>query len=347
MASLLASPPETFTGTDGATPNTANTVIGLNEGTGGSWQIGSNQGRLRTGTVQYNRTSSRVVVAARQDMELLFDWVIPTPGTLFSSVYMRHSTTSLDGASMYYFSLERDAMTIGRSTAYSGTDIATKTYTGRTAGQVMRTRIAVFGNTMKARTWLASASEDTGTWDLSVTDNTVTAAGYFGWTNSSATTGSKDFFVDNVNAFDTETPTQKRVDLTGSITPGGVLTKTVPKIFAGSITSSGVVDRRRLVARVFAGSITMAGTVARRASKLLDGSVAISGALVKVPKKALAGSITPSATLFRRVAKRLGGTISAFGNLTAINAGRAFGVPGLAVMTIRKAGAVRARIRKG
>ncbi len=228
MASLLASPPETFTGSDNATPNTANTVVGLAEN-GGTWQIGSNRGRLRTGATQYNRTSSRVVVAARQDMELLFDWVIPATGTMFTSVYMRHSTTALDGASAYYFTLETNQMEVGRIQSYSGTTITTKTYSGRVAGTVMRTRIAVFGSSLKARTWVASGTEDTGTWDVVATDTLITAAGYFGWTNSSASAGAKDLFVDNVDAFDTETPTQKAILVGGMITPFGLLIKHVPK----------------------------------------------------------------------------------------------------------------------
>lgn len=348
MASLLAAPPETFTGTNGATPNTANSVIALNENSG-SYQIQGNQGRIRTGATQFNRTSMRLVLAGqpRADAEVLFDWVIPTPGTMFSSAYMRHSTTAIDGVSMYYFTLERDQMTVGRSAAYSGTDITTKTYSGRTAGQIMRTRIAIFGNSVKARTWLASGTEDTGTWDIAFTDNSVSAAGYFGFTNSSASAGAKDFFLDNINAFDTETPSQKAIAVGGTLTPGGSLIKQVPKFFAGSITPAGTALLRRLVVRMFNGSITPAGAFAKRPSKVLAGEVAASGTFSKVPRKVLTGSITPTAALFRRVSKRLGGAITTIGNLTAVNAGRAFGVPGIVVMTIKKAGAVRARIRKG
>lgn len=347
MASLLASPPETFTGTTGATPNTANTVIALNEN-GGSYTIQSNQARIRTGATQFNRTSVRFVLGvARQDAEVLFDWVIPSPGTSFDYLYMRHSNTNIDTQSGYYFSLERDVMVVGRAASYVGTDIVTKTYSGRTAGQVMRTRVAVFGNTMKARTWLASGTEDVSVWDVSITDNAVTAAGYFGFAHSAASAGAKDFFFDNLNVFDTETPSQKKIDVGGTLTPGGVLTKQVPKFFTGSVAPAGTALQRRLIVRVFDGSIAVAGSFAKRGQKILTGQVDASGTFIKVPRKSLTGSITASATLLRRVNKKFAGSIGAIGNLVAVNAGRAFGVPGIVVMTIKKAGAVRARIRKG
>lgn len=347
MASILAAPPETFTGTNGATPNTANTIVALNQGSGGSYTIQSNQGRLTTGTTQFNRTSARLVLTARADTEVLFDWVIPTVGESFPAFWMRHSTNAIDTAAGYYFTLERDQMIVGRAAAYSGTDIITKTYSGRTVGQVMRTRIAVFGNTLKARTWLASGTEDTGTWDISTSDTAVTAAGYYGFTISSASAGSKNLLVDNVNAFDSETPSQKAIAVGGTLTPGGTLMKQVPKFFTGSITPAGATLVRRIVVRIFTGSITATGAFAKRGNKLLAGAISTTGAFVKVPRKFLSGTITPAATLMRRVGKRFSGSITAAGSVLAVNAGRAFGVPGIVVMTIKKAGAVRARIRKG
>ncbi len=347
VTSLLASSPETFTGSNGATPNTANTVIALSEGSGGTWTIQSNQGRLRTGTTAFNRTSVRAVVAARTDAEIVFDWTIVEPNTMYPAVFMRHNTTAMDSNTCYGFSLDRDDMTCYRMNGYSGTDIVVKTYSGRSAGQVMRTRIAVFGTSLKARTWLASSQEPTGVWDINVVDTTVAGAGYFGFTNSSGSAGSKDFFVDNFDLLDTETPTQAILNVGGTVTPSGILVKGAVKKFTGSMTTAGALDIRRVVVKVFTASVTAVGTLIRRPVKTFAGGLTPTGAFAKRPAKTFTGAATPTATLKRAQVKTFTGTVTPTGTLNATNVGRTAGWPGIVVVVIRKAGQVRARIRRG
>jgi hypothetical protein len=344
--------PDTFTGSNGAAWNATNWAIALNQGSGGSVTIQGNQGRITTGTVAFNRTSVRLLTAARLDQEVVFDWVVPVALSEFPYLYLR-SPSAVDTASGYYFSLGANDMTCGygeTTNTYNGVDIVTYTH-GFVAGQVVRTRVAVFGGTgtktLKARTWLASGTEDTSTWQISATDtHTVNTAGFVGITTSSGSTGSKNFFIDNFDAFDVETPSQKTISVGGSITATGTLTKKVPKLFTGSITPTGALTKMRVVVRLFTGSITATGTFIKVPRKAFAGSITTTGLLVKVPHKAFSGSITAAGTLKRRTNKIFSGTITAVGSLTLTSLGRVFGAPGIVVVTIRKAGELRARFRR-
>jgi len=137
------------------------------------------------------------------------------------------------------------------------------------------------------------------------------------------------------------------LNLSGSIAATGTALKTVTKNpFTASITPAGALAKVRVVVRVFTASITSTGTLVKRASKNLAGSSTPAGLLTKRGGKVFSGSITPAATLKRRFSKKLTGSITAVSNLTAIDAGRAFGRPGLVVVNIVKAGWVRARVRR-
>ena len=343
---------QTFTGTDGTQwikPGTVDFVDGIDQDVGWGY-YNNNQGRMQSGTTAGYRFSARLDIAARADIELLFDWVIPSGGEAsgYPRVLLRGGS-ELDTITSYFLTLERTQMEDGRYNAsYSGTTITTKSYSGRNAGDIVRTRIAIFGNKIKARSWPSSNTEDVSTWDIDITDSTVSAAGYFGITMAGSTSGTKYFSIDNFNAFDSETPSQKTTTQSGSTTPSGILIKTVPKRPGGSLTSSGVLSIRRVVLRTFSGSVSVGGALnGKSGQKNMGGSVAPVGTLRKVARKRVGGSIGISATIDRRLWKRLFGQIATTTHRELENKGRVSGKPGIVIMWINKAGESRARVRKG
>jgi hypothetical protein len=133
----------------------------------------------------------------------------------------------------------------------------------------------------------------------------------------------------------------------GSITPAGTLSKQVRRsAFTGVVTPAGTLSRVRGVARVFSGAITAVGTLKKQSGKVFSGVITPAGTLGKRVPKVFSGVITPAATLKRAFVKKMSGSITAHGSLNLMNAGRVFGRPGLAVITIVKAGWTRARVRR-
>jgi hypothetical protein len=343
---------ETFTGSNNAAPNATNWTLAESQGTGGGMSIQGNQLRIRTGTTSGNRSSVRLLTASRTDGEYLFDWVVPTQFSEFSAFWAR-SPTAGDTASGIYVSLVVGDMTVGyaeTTNPYNGFDLTTYTH-GFTAGQIVRTRVAVFTvsghTTVKARSWLASGTENTSAWQINITDTHTTGSGYAVWTTSSGSTGSKDFFIDNVDAWDTETPSQATLFAAGGITPVGVAVKTAQKSFAGSITPAGALAKMRVVVRNFAGSITPTGVLVKIMPKAFGGGITPVGSMTKRVPKVFAGSVTPTATLLRQARRKFSGSITPVGAFTQMNLGRVFGRPGVVVMNFLQSATVTIRHRRG
>lgn len=343
---------ETFTGSNGASPSATNITTALNEGSGGSVTIQGNQLDLKTGTTQFNRTSVRITGLSVSDAEVEFTWTVVSLSSAFCGCFLR-SNSAIDSGQGYLFTLEPNDMTVSRRNppnTYSGPDLVTNTH-GFTTGQVVRTRIALFGNVIRARTWLASNSEPTSVWQITYTDPTgsggFTTAGSIGWTISSASAGSKDFLIDNVDIHNAITPTQATLNATGAITPAGVVIKRVNKPFAGAITPAGALAKSRAVVRALAGAITPTGALAKRANKTLAGNVTPAGILVRRPSKLFTGVIAPAALLKRAYVKRFTGSITPAGVGVVLALGRIFGRPGVVVMSLIQRAEIRIRHRKG
>lgn len=340
---------ETFTGSNGSSPSATNITTALNEGSGGTVTIQGNQLDLKTGTTQFNRTSVRITGLSVANFEVEFTWTVLALSYAFAACYLR-SNSAIDGGQAYMFSLEPNDMTVTRhnpTNTYAGPDLVTNTH-GFTAGQVVRTRIALFGNVIRVRTWLASNSEPTSVWQINYTDTGgFTTAGSVGFTVSSASAGSKDFLIDNVDIHDTITPTQATLNATGAITPAGALIKRANRSFTGAMTPAGALTKSRAVVRAMLGAITPAGALAKRPNKIMAGTVAPVGILVKRPSKLLAGVITPAALLKRAYVKRFTGAVTPAGVTDVLNVGRIFGRPGIVVMSLIKRAEIRIRHRKG
>lgn len=339
---------DTFTGTNGTSLVGTNWVNPLNEGSGGSWQIQGNQGRLRTGTTAFNRTSVRINRADLADGEVVFDWVVPAASTMFPAFYAR-AGTNLNGDGGYYFLFNHgtNQIELGKWVPnFNGVALAAVSYTF-TPGVIMRVRIAIFGSRIRMRMWPAANTEVTSTWDMDFTDSgTQPTTGKWGFTNSSATAGSKDMFVDNVDLTDTITPSLATITVSGSTTPTGALTKTTIKTFIGSTTPSGVLTKIKVVTRVFTGSLTSSGALKKIVAKNFSGSTTPSGVLKKFVSKKFTGSTTPTGSVRKMIGKRFVGSITPNGTMLRQQFGRIFGRPGIVVVTHRVVGEIRARIRR-
>lgn len=342
---------QTFTGSNGASPSATDITTALNQGSGGSVTIQSNTLQLKTGTTAFNRTSVRITGVSISDGEIEFTWTVPSASVIFMGCFVR-ANSAIDGGQGYLVSLQAADMTVTRhnpTNTYTGPDLQTITH-GFTTGQVVRSRIALFGLRIRARTWLVGNSEPTSLWPIDYTDTVgaggFTTAGSWGLTASSATSGSQNAFFDDLDLHDTITPTQATLFATGSITPTGALTKKAPKTFAGSITPSGALAKSRSVTRAFAGAITPAGAFIKVPLKVLSGTITPTGAFAKRPAKLLTGSIVPTGILHKRPAKKMSGTITPTGGAVITFIGRIFGRPGVAVMNLLQRATVTIRYRR-
>lgn len=349
MTSLMpVSGVDTFTGSNGTTLVNTNWVMPTNQGSGGSWTIQGNQGRLRTGTTQFNRSSVRVNRASTADAEAVFEWVVPASGTMFPAFYAR-AGTSVDGDGGYYFLFNHGSgqIEMGKWVPnYTGVPLSAISYTF-TPGVLMKMRIAIFGSRIRMRLWPQANPEVTSTWDMDFTDSgTQPTTGNWGFTNSSASAGSKDFFVDNFDLQDTITPTQATITVGGSITPTGALQKKTIKTFVGSITPTGAFTKMKVITRLFTGSTTPTGVLRKVAIKTFTGSITPTATMRKVISKNFAGSITPAGSIRKMIAKKFTGSITPTGEMLRQQFGRIFGRPGIIVVTHRIVGEIRSRIRR-
>ena len=336
MTSLLPSGAavETFTGSDGSAPNATNWTVARNEGTGGSVTIQGNRCRLRCGNADGNRISLRVTgITNLADAEMVFDWDV-TPN-MYPTAILR-SDSQISTVNGYTFSLRQNDMVVSRRVTPTPVDLVTNTH-GFVFGDQVRSRIAIFGQRIRARTWLRSQPEPTNTWQIDYTDTGgITTGGYVGVTmqSSNSAAGSVDFFIDNLSLSDTITPTQATLLASGSISLAGTETSTTKKLLVGAMTPGGVLVKSRAVLKILAGAITPAGALVKVMPKLLAGVISPTGAKTATATKKLTGSVTPTAFIRRGPMRKFGGTIAPAGSGTPTFIGRLFGRPGLAVMTL-------------
>jgi len=106
------------------------------------------------------------------------------------------------------------------------------------------------------------------------------------------------------------------LNVSGSLTASGSLTRQGRKNVAGSVTPAGTVVRQ--AGKKVAGSSTPSGAVTRQAGKVLAGASTATGALTKQARTNLAGSATPAGTLtaIRAAVLNLAGSLTPAGVLT-------------------------------
>ncbi len=119
----------------------------------------------------------------------------------------------------------------------------------------------------------------------------------------------------------------------GSMTPSGAITKSITKLFAGSMsvvgslvkmalkgvdgasTPSGDLSTLAVIMQAVSGSSMPAGSLRKQIEKKLFGSVAAEGSIRKQISKLLVGSMTVSGSLQKRVEKVLDGSLTPSGTV--------------------------------
>lgn len=192
---------DAFSGATGSAWDTSKWMLGLNPAAGGGATVVNGIGRLTTGTAggysgndkvgrSFN-TSNRADVDLRLDFKSGADNMSP-------QVYVRSSNSGEPGANSY---LVGD-LVAGRAPAlyklvnYSSTSLATSA-TVLTADTWYSLRFQANGSTVRGRVWVQGATEPAA-WNIgSVTDTSLTAAGYAG-VMTGAGQASQIFDIDNV-----------------------------------------------------------------------------------------------------------------------------------------------------
>lgn len=157
-----------------------------------------------------------------------------------------------------------------------------------------------------------------------------------------------------------------------SMAPSKSLVRSVVKSFAGSVTAAGAVVAQRVVVRLFTRTIggsgladdnftdafgdsfavaggtpaTFGADLIRVPKKIFNGSIPIYGGYVNVTQKLLVAAIALTGTSRRTLIRTFVAALAPAAAIVATNVGRLFGSPGIVDITVRRAGEVRARIRR-
>jgi len=269
---------DTFTGTNGAAWSSTWTT-GSNPNQGAvTPSIQSNRGRLTTGSHGgYNggdRISRRVNITAPVDAVALFSFQWTTGDETYPSFYIRSTNTALDGQGGYFLSIDKGSNTwnIGRGSSYSNTDLGTAKSKTWTTNVKYWARFGVVGTAIKARVWNDGSSEPS-TWDYSVTDSNITAAGSVGITLGGGSAASLTFDIDDFS-LDTTFPITT-ADSTSALTLANTstasLTKPVDSTSALTVSGTGTASSTKPVDSTSA--LTLAATAAGASTKPVDGTL--------------------------------------------------------------------------
>lgn len=106
-------------------------------------------------------------------------------------------------------------------------------------------------------------------------------------------------------------------EITGALTPSGLIEKLTSKFYSGELTSSG--DVNKTTQKPLSGATTPSGelTTLKAFVKVLEGLLTSSGELSKTIEKTLAGAITPSGSISKFIAKFVSGELLLAGSLEA------------------------------
>lgn len=174
MTTLTA---DSFTGSNGSVLDVAkwSTIVAT---TGASASIQGNRARLNPGTLNnYNgNVTVKRVGSNLADVEVtaLFSYFTANDGHL--EVWARTTDGGVNPGNGYYLSLNRyGTFSLWKAVSFTYTQLASMSFTANT-GTDYKFRFSVVGSVIKARCWGAYDPEPT-TWDMSVTDTAITAAG--------------------------------------------------------------------------------------------------------------------------------------------------------------------------
>ncbi len=335
---------DAFGGSDGAAWNTTNWTNAGTATSGATATIQGNKGRLNAGTVTgyAGRKAMRTTTTyADFELEIRFTYANSGDGRLY--VGMR-SDADFDGGTYYEFYCDKyGTMALQKVVSGSVTSLGSASFTV-VQGTVYGLKFYAVGTSIKVKIWDTGGSEP-GSYTFSVTDSSISAAGYAAVKVIGG--GAAGFIVDFDDAAGTN-GVGNQFTYTGAVTSSAVLKfPLVTKAFASVVTSSGLLTKVKVVTKLITSAITSAGVSLRRPIKRPSGSVTPTGAVYKLAPKGFAGAVTSAGVFRKSFVRKYVGAISAAGSLTTSWLGRVFGRPGIVRMTVRAAGWVGVRVRRG
>lgn len=158
------------------------------------------------------------------------------------------------------------------------------------------------------------SSFDTNGWTLNFTSVLAAARKWI-----ALAIGPPTVFTLNVGGSITPTGTltrQAQIVRGGSVPLAGVLVRQANKIYSGGITPSGALAK--VPQTIYVGSIALTGTLVRVASKAVAGAIAFAGGLVKQVNTAYSGQLAPSGDPNLEVQTRFSGGITPTGALSNV-----------------------------
>lgn len=343
---------DAFTGSNGASWNATNwTTSGVSSlnTAGSSNTIQTNRGRQNAGsaTGYTGRSAIRYAGTNRADLEMSGKITFNTAVDGHFECWIRADTSAIDGTG---YILQMNTGTTGtvslvRANSYSYTTLASVNKTISQSTEYGWKHYCV-GNSHKVKVWATSGAEP-GSYDITQTDSTVTAAGYCYVIAIGGGSASYTHDLDDVTL--TDGTGGAAATYTGSVTATGAFARTTvtKNPFTGSCTPSGTWSYIKVVQRLFTSSITAVGAFVKGATKSFSGSSTAAGTVTKQARKSFSGSITSSGFFQKSFIRVFTGTITAVGVATITFIGRIFGRPGRVKTAIMKAGEVRMRIRRG
>jgi hypothetical protein len=173
-----------FTGTNGATVNTANWTGGTTPGTGTGqgFTYSSNGGLLATGTTAGAKISRAVNFTNPTDQNISFSLKFPSTAYPVNCVVFCRANSALDSQTGYSVTISATTgkFYVNKWVSFAATDFnvggTTFDYAANTWYSV---RLRVVGTAIQGRIW-ATANSEPSTWIVNTTDSTYASAGYVG-----------------------------------------------------------------------------------------------------------------------------------------------------------------------
>jgi hypothetical protein len=213
---------DTFTGANGTAWSGTNWTTGQSPVTGGGADLNGNYGRLRTGTT--GGYSDNDVITRRanlatppSDVEIYTTYKVGS-----SEIYPALMLRSTSDSTLYYFNgyalqlYKSGTINLKRFVAGVASTIGTASFTF-TANVDYKVRYQALGSTIRARFWAASSAEPTS-WNISVTDASLTSGPHGIVVLGGAAAASSDVYFDEFALYDLTT---SRIEATLSTTETG------------------------------------------------------------------------------------------------------------------------------
>jgi hypothetical protein len=173
-----------FTGTDGVVWNTSNWVTALTPttGTGYGAVYSGNMGKISSsntgGGANTSRIGRSVNITNPTDCNISMTFKFDSTGA--SPIIWARANSALNGSAGYSLTIQKGLFYMNKWVSFSATDFnpggTTYSYAD---GNSYSMRLRCVGTTIQSRIWNAADAEP-ATWQVSVTDSTITTAGYIG-----------------------------------------------------------------------------------------------------------------------------------------------------------------------